>query len=143
MLRNVLISMTLTAGMVSGVFAQACTCTGSTQTRITGAAVTAALSNKTVCVRNAANTDWEWQEEHFASSELWDYKKGPNHAIDPREPVGNWAVNGNTVTHTYNGGGGSFSYSICQGAVANSIGFCPAGGGTTIMSTTKAIGGGC
>lgn len=46
-----------------------------------------------------------WQEEHLANGDLFDYKRGPGHPVDPREKVGTWSVGGSrgppTVTHAY------------------------------------------
>jgi hypothetical protein len=136
MLRNVLISLTLTAGMASGGFAQSCACTGGALVN-TPAALTTLLSGKTVCVPNAGG--WEWQEEHLGTGELFDFKRGPGHATDPREKVGTWAVSGtgaNTVVrHSYTGGS-SYEYKVCL-AGGTSVGFCPTAGGATIMATVK------
>lgn len=77
------------------------------------------LGGNTVCgrpgtnyPRNAAD---RFQEEHRAGGELWDYKRGPGHPIDPTERVGSWLVSvtkfGATVTHTYTGGS-SFNWNV-------------------------------
>ncbi len=140
------------AGLVAlagGVAAQTCTCEGAGNTRIQDAALTAALSGNTVCVPNAAG--WEWQEQHRAvtagvsrSGELWDFKRGPGHAIDPTKRVGDWAITATTiaggehVSHSYLGGSGSsYSYKVCRVGATASYGFCPVIAGPIIMSTIK------
>ena len=133
--------------LVGGAAAQTCTCEGAGSTRIQGTALTAALSGNTVCVPNAA--DWEWQEQHRAvtpgvsrSGELWDFKRGAVHAIDPTKRVGNWAITATTiaggehVSHSYLGGS-SYSYKVCRVGATASYGFCPVIAGPIIMSTIK------
>jgi hypothetical protein len=70
------------------------------------------ITNARIC---AARGGDRWQEWHEAGGALWDWKRGPGHAVDPRDQVGNWsAANGAnaTVTHTY--GGTSFVWAICR-----------------------------
>lgn len=120
--------------------AQPCSCSGADQLK--GADVTNALQGNTVCVPNGSG--WEWQEQHRTGGQLWDYKRGPGHPVDPSEQVGTWAVSGtgaNTVvTHTY--GSQSFPYKVCRVGASTSYGFCPSSG-TTIMATIKAGISGC
>jgi hypothetical protein len=140
-------------GMAGAAQAQSCTCQGAGSTRIgTVALISAKLAGNTVCVPNGAT--WDWQEEHLGgpgatSGQLWDYKRGPGHAIDPRSQVGTWSISApgqstnGEITHSYTGGS-SYVYRVCQGAATNSVGFCPSAGGAAIMSTVKAgTGTGC
>jgi len=73
------------------------------------AQITALLTGKLLCGRpgsghTGAASD-RWQEEHLANGDLFDYKLGPGHPVDPREKVGNWFAGGSrttaTVTHAY------------------------------------------
>ena len=120
-------------GFSGAVSAQSCSCTGNDQVK--GADLTNALQDKTVCVPKGAG--WEWQEQHRASGQLWDYKLGSN-PVDPTEQVGTWAVSGsgaNTiVTHAY--GSQSFAYKVCRAGTTTSYGFCPSSG-ATIMATIQ------
>ncbi len=127
-------------GFSGAVSAQSCSCTGNDQVK--GADVTTALQGNTVCVPKGAG--WEWQEQHRTGGQLWDYKLGAGHPVDPTEQVGTWAVSGggaNTiVTHAY--GSQSFAYTVCRVGTSTSYGFCPSSG-TTIMATIKAGTAGC
>lgn len=75
-------------------------------------------SNALVCGRPGPAYPGEpsdrWQEEHRVGGELWDYKLGPGHPIDPRKKVGQWSIAGTganaTVTHTY--GSTSYTWSV-------------------------------
>lgn len=74
------------------------------------------VTGNTVCGRPGTNypggvsSPDRWQEEHLASGQLWDYKQGNGHPIDPRKQVGTWtAFNppGNApprIRHVYAGG---------------------------------------
>ena len=126
-------------GFSGAVSAQSCTCSGTDQ--LQDGNVTTALQGNTVCVPKGAG--WEWQEQHRAGGQLWDYKLGAGHPVDPSEQVGTWAVSGsgtNTiVTHAY--GSQSFAYKVCQVGPSNSYGFCGSSG--TIMATIKTGTSGC
>lgn len=95
------------------------------------------LAGNTVCGRPGTNYSGNaadrWQEEHRAGGELWDYKRGPGHPVDPTERVGSWSVSGTkigaSVTHSY-GGATNFTWNVF-GPAANSAGsvyaFCVLG----------------
>lgn len=125
----------LIAGMALAVLtgyasAQAtCSCTGADQVTT----VSTTLSGNTVCVANGSG-GWEGQEQHKTDGQLWDYKLGPGHAIDPSEQIGTWTVSGNNVTHSYSGGQ-SYTYTMCRVGATASYGFCGTGG--TIMASIK------
>ncbi len=80
---------------------------------LTKAQIDAIVTGNTVCGRpgasypgGAASSD-RWQEEHMANLQLWDYKLGPGHAIDPRKQVGTWSTaaairsDPDSITHAY------------------------------------------
>lgn len=112
------------------------------------------LGGMTVCKMNAANTDWEWQEFHRTTGgpntpNLIDYKKGPDHPVDPTAPVGSWSINtdnpqggGNddiTQTVTYNYGGTSiYTFSVwAQGPGGTGpYNFCSEQGATDVLNAT-------
>ena len=77
-----------------------------TNNRVTGSAISTLLNNKLVCGRPAAgytgSADDRWQEEHISGGNLFDFKKGPGDAIDPRVQVGTWNRSGNSVVYLYN-----------------------------------------
>jgi hypothetical protein len=117
--------------------AQACPCGGGVRIQ-QPADVATLLGNKTVCA--TAGSD-RWQEFHagntIAGGALTDYKKGPNHPIDPSKVVGSWSVTGqgvNTqVQYSYTGGQ-TYSYTVCQnGATVN---FC---GATNVVGATLSV----
>ncbi|WP_313952961.1 hypothetical protein [Accumulibacter sp.] len=139
-------ALSLAAAGVSGEAAAACALPSVRVNTISGpGSLNELLSGKTVCVPAVTTDPMTWQEEHRAGGELWDYKRGTN-PMDPSEKVGTWAVTGANnravfVTHTYLGGGGTYSYSVW----ANTDGthsFC--GTGPEIVAKIKpSIGSGC
>lgn len=99
-------------------------------TRVTGTAFTALLGQGAlICGRRATGspaTD-RWQEEHRASGELWDYKKGPTDRVDPSKKMGSWSLSADTVTHTYDPGGPALTFVWTVHAIASRPGeysFC-------------------
>lgn len=75
----------------------------------TVAALTTLLSGNTVCVPETTQAVMTAQEEHRPGGQLWDYKRGPGHPVDPTERVGSWVINGSNarsvfVTYDYGGG---------------------------------------
>ena len=69
------------------------------------------VEDNTVCGRPGPSYPGDpadrWQEEHLANGQLWDYKRGPGDAVDPRTQVGTWNTEiGSrtapaTITHVY------------------------------------------
>ena len=123
-------------------------------TRLNATAISNLLGGNTVCVPKTNNATMTWQELHVGtltstSGALIDYKRGPGHAVDPSETVGTWSVSANgggnnqaSVTHTYSGGGGSFTYSVHSISVSGAIyGFCA--GGVEIEARVTPGGTGC
>lgn len=82
----------------------------------TRAAMDLLLSGNTVCVPPATQPTMEAQEEHIAGGALFDYKRGPGHAIDPRKQIGSWSVagaDGRGVFVRYDYGGGQiYTYAV-------------------------------
>lgn len=99
-----------------------CTCNSSAARTADSAALTTLLTNKMVC----ANVGGEvWQEYHNPSGALWDYKLGPTDTRDPSAPVGTYTVNANnTVTYTYSGGGGQYTYDVCFVSATGTYTYC-------------------
>lgn len=109
----------------------------------------ALLTGNTVCGRPGAHypggvgSSDRWQEEHVSGGQLWDYKLGPGHAVDPRKQVGTWitsasAVRGGaeTISHIYgptvaftwvmygpasNANPGSTTYQFCLGSAQHVV----------------------
>ncbi|MBL8419484.1 MAG: hypothetical protein JNK92_02505 [Dechloromonas sp.] len=82
---------------------------------LSGTAITSLLTGK--IARSPANctTNCQWQELHQAGGVLIEQHSGT--AADPAETVGTWRVQStgpgnNTITHTYNGGGGAYTYQV-------------------------------
>lgn len=94
------IAVALAGYAVSGHAQTACQAsTGVVQ--LSNAQVSALLTGRTVCGLPGANYPGaqsdRFQEEHLANGDLFDYKRGPGHAVDPREKVGTWALGGSAV----------------------------------------------
>lgn len=130
----------LLAGISGGAMA-ACA-----QPYLNANAVNPLLTNNTVCSpANCTPATCNWQEQHRAGGALWDYKKGASDLVDPTKQVGNWSVaNNGKITHSYTGGGGSYTYDVKDnGANANPrYSFC--GGPTEIFFSVKSgVSAGC
>ncbi len=113
-----------------------CTCNSAAARTADAVALAGLLTNKMVC----GNVGGEvWQEWHNggASGPVVDYKKGPGDPVDPPTPVGTYVVNAdNTVTYTYGGGGGIYTYDVCLVSSSNTYTFCGANyGGRNITGT--------
>lgn len=81
-------------------------------------AVNALLSGQTACSPagcSGPGGTCQWQETHQGSGSGTLVEQHSGAAGDPAETVGTWNIAGNgIVTHTYNGGGGSFPYAVNQ-----------------------------
>jgi hypothetical protein len=82
------------------------------------------IAGTTVCVARGAE---RWQEYHAAGGDLIDYKRGPNHPVDPTKKVGTWSITGAqmldprsarpargegpVLVHTY--GSTSYGFAVC------------------------------
>jgi hypothetical protein len=115
---------------LAGFPAQAMAACGAPSVAVdTPAALTALLSNKTVCVPAVTVPTMQWQEFHQPGGALIDYKRGPGNAMDPTETVGSWRISGNSgsagneafITHDY-GAGGSYTYKVYNNGTT--ISFC-------------------
>lgn len=92
------------------------------------------LNNKMVCVKNTdvsktGSTPWYNQEWHQAAApsstggQLWDYKMGSGHPVDPSKQIGSWNITTNTagaggancaVSYNYTDGNITFNYNVFQ-----------------------------
>lgn len=107
-----------------------------------GSSATSLLSGNTVCSpANCSGTSCKWQEQHRTNGELWDYKKGSNHPVDPTSKEGSWSVaNNGKVTNSY-AGGSSYTYDIKDNG-SGSYSFC--GGPAEIFFSVKSgVAAGC
>lgn len=80
------------------------------------AALNTLLADNTACVPATNQPVMEAQEEHRTGGALWDYKRGPGHAVDPSKQVGTWSVAGTDgrgvfVGYDY-GGGQQYKYAV-------------------------------
>jgi len=124
--------------------AAAALCDGPSQVK--GGTLSTLMTGSLVCGRPAAGypgpASDRWQEEHIAGGNLFDYKKGPGDAVDPRTQVGSWTVNANdTVTHTYTPGGASFTWTVHQ-VSGTTYSFCTGVGGSEVVEAFVAPNGG-
>lgn len=95
---------------------------------LTRAQIISALTDKVACVSGAPHNS---QEEHYpltgtggsATGELWDYKEGDGHAIDPRKQVGIWKAGLNRVIYNYFGGSSSYAFTMKDNG-SNNYSFC-------------------
>lgn len=100
-------------------------------TRVTGTNLTNLITGNTVCATRGSDV---WQEQHRAGGQLWDYKMGPGHPIDPTKQVGTWSIARNFVTYCYTGGT-CYSYSV-HGTGAGPYSFCYANGTEVVSGAT-------
>lgn len=109
-------AVVLAAGLALPMTAVKAGCAAPSVPVSSGAALTALLEGSTVCVPATNQPVMEAQEEHRAGGELWDYKRGPSHAVDPSKRVGTWSVaadTGRTSSVRYDYGGGKlYSYRV-------------------------------
>jgi len=113
-----------------------------------------AISGKLICGQRAgapADANNRWQEEHVvAGGQLFDYKLGPGHPVDPRKLVGTWSITGNgantRVEYRYGSGSttsGPYPHSV-HDAGGGTYEFCTGPGGTLVArAVIQAIGGAC
>lgn len=94
-----------------------------------GAALTNLITGNTVCATRGAEM---WQEQHRAGGDLWNYKGGPGHPVDPSKQVGTWSIARNFVTYCYTGGT-CYSYSV-HGSGFGPYSFCTRVNGTEVVS---------
>lgn len=126
MKRSILTTMVLLAGIPSLAMAN---CTPAT--RVTGNALNTLIIGNTVC---ASRNGEKWQEQHRAGGQLWDYKMGPGHPIDPSKQVGTWSISRNFVTYCYTGDK-CYSYSV-HGTGTGAYDFCFANGKLEVSGAT-------
>lgn len=108
--------------------AQSVTCTcDSSAIRTDNAAILAGLlTNKMVC-GNVGGEAWQEWHNGGAAGAVVDYKQGPGHPVDPSTAVGSYVVNtNNTVTYTYSGGSGPYTYDVCLASSGTSYTYCGA-----------------
>lgn len=103
----------------------------SPSTRVTGNNLTNLITGNTVCATRGSEV---WQEQHRAGGQLWDYKKGPGHPIDPSKQVGTWSISRNFVTYCYTGGI-CYSYSV-HGSGTGPYSFCYPNGIEVVSGAT-------
>ena len=92
--------------------------------QVTGTALSDLLSGKTVCGQSVPPGE-RYQEVHLGtgSGTLREYAKGPTDPVDPSHDVGNWSVNTDASTVTYDYDGGS-SYTFTVHDNGGSYSFC-------------------
>ncbi|MGD7036253.1 hypothetical protein ACPZRF_14540 [Alkalicoccus sp. WONF2802] len=109
------------------------------------------LPGNTVCATRDGD---RWQEEHRGVSgestgQLWDYKMGPVHPVDPSKQLGTWAIGGQAnsqVTYTYTAFGDPeiYTFEVHQpNSGVNSYNFCGIGVAENIIGATIQDGANC
>ena len=109
--------------------------TSGTVTRVQGSFSLASLfTGSLVCGRPAVGytgpASDRWQEQHRAGGQLWDFKLGVGHPVDPQKQVGTYSFGvfgtTSTITHAYTAS--SFSWRVYLQAAPNTYSFCTAAG---------------
>lgn len=140
-----MIKQTLLAGLLAlAGAAQAqdnCPCNGGVGTLLsdtTNPSLGAALAGKMLCAA-AGNERWQqWHNGSTSSGDVWDFKRGPGHPVDPSSKVGTYQVkpvlprvtvkrvvaSDAAVTYSY-GGNNNYSYHVCR-VGTTSYAFCGA-----------------
>lgn len=81
-----------------------------------------------------------WQEQHRTGGQLFDFKRGVGHPMDPEKLVGSYSFGGtgtsSVVTHTY--GSSSFSWRVFLQAAPNTYSFCNAAGQEVVRAIVTA-----
>ena len=101
---------------------------------LTRTQLTALLPSKFTCTIGTPADGWN--EQLVGGGTVVEYAKGPTDPIDPSHTVGTWVIGGDdttggTITYTYSGGGGTYSYYIDSTASGPYL-FCPVAGGTNL-----------
>lgn len=122
--------------------------------QLSNAQISTLLLGKMVCgVAGASypgSASDRFQEEHLANGDLFDYKLGPGHPVDPREKVGTWALGGAqvdvpVVIHRYSPSI-AFTWTVFGPAVnvpgTSVYSFC-SGNAQHVRAHVVAIGSGC
>jgi hypothetical protein len=110
-----LLAAVAATGLSGGAFA-ACT-PPVTGTALKAIEITAALNGNTACV--GTSPQFEAQEQHRSVDELWDYKLGAGHAVDPTKKIGTWKIlpsstadTTGTINYTYDGSSTPYTYTV-------------------------------
>jgi hypothetical protein len=116
----------------------ACPCAGGQ--RLTASGLRKMFEGRTVCAR-AADTSWSDFHRPAANGvegELWAYRRGPGHAVDPTARTGSWVIEGTARAQpvmTYVYGSSRFSHAVCQ--EGERVHFCGIGAGSrNILNAT-------
>lgn len=127
-----------------------CPCNGGVGTQLTGTTnptLGEALAGKMACAAVGGDRWQSWHSGTATGGDLWDFKRGPNDAVDPSKKMGTYRIqssprgakvvrgtaSSDTVTYDY-GSGGSYSYAVCQ-VGGNTFALCGAAlGGRDITS---------
>jgi hypothetical protein len=115
-----------------------CPCAGGE--RLTANGLRKMLEGRTVCA-TAGDTSWSDFHRPAASGsegELWAYRRGPGHAVDPTARTGSWVIEGSARAQpmmTYIYGANRYSHAVCQ--EGQRVHFCGIGAGSrNILNAT-------
>lgn len=111
--------------------ASSCPCAGGE--RLNVSALRQALLGRTVCASLGSErwTDFHRPGAASGEGELWSYRRGPGHPVDPTTRSGGWLIEGSmrsqpVVTYIY--GQNRYSYAVCQ--EGQQLHFCGVGQGS-------------
>lgn len=119
--QSIAILLALGSLTLSGQVIAACTGPSMNHTQLTNK-----FEGNTVCATRGNDS---WQEYHQAGGALIDWKRGPNHKVDPSKQVGTWSIHGtgSNARLRYNyGSAGTFSYRVYDNG-GGSYSFCDGG----------------
>lgn len=107
------------------------------------------LPGQTVCATRGSD---RWQEEHrtvtggeLFGGELWDYKMGPGHTIDPSTKLGDWSIGGSAnrqITYTYDAfvpptePPPSYTFEVHETVTEGIYNFCGLSGTQNVLNAT-------
>lgn len=116
------------------------TCPTNQNQYLSGSQISTLVSGRTVCAQSASGG---WNEEHTGGTTINEWHT--NSAGDPKElNVGSYTIQSNvagqagTVTYTYAGGGGTYTYFVTNpDPVSGNHVFCTTRGGTGITVNVR------
>jgi hypothetical protein len=108
-----------------------CPCAGGE--RLTAGGLRRTFEGRTVCATLGSErwTDFHKPASGGAPGELWSYRRGPGHPIDPTMRSGGWVIEGTSRAQpvmTYVYGSSRYSYAVCQEGAQ--VHFCGIGPGS-------------
>jgi hypothetical protein len=108
----------ISAMLILGVWSEAYSGCADPSTQVTDVSTT--LEGKLACSYkgNQDNPNERWSEQHRSGGNLWEWKRGVDHKIDPSKQIGTWAIDdsADTVTYQYGDPGSPYTYTLWDNA---------------------------